>query len=151
MRIFRLAAAFVGAAAVTFGLATMFYTHQVLEKRAAIGLEFTPAQKYSNYLDNLVGFAIGTVPSYGMILVIALLIGFVVAAGVKRVLVPLAPIAYPLAGAAAIFVMLWAVETFVAKGSGAFEGASGPVGIALQCFAGFIGGVVFALTRGHAD
>lgn len=151
MRIIRQALAFVGSAAVTFALATGFYTHLVLEKRAAIGLEFTPAQKFSNYLDNLVGFSIGTVPSYGMILVIALLIGFVVAAVVKRILVPLAPIAYPTAGAAAIFVMLWAVETFIAKGSGAFEGASGPLGIGLQCFAGFIGGVVFALTRGRAD
>jgi len=151
MRVFRQVGAFVGSAAVTFALATGFYTHQVLEKRAAIGLEFTPAQKFSNYLDNLVGFAIGTVPSYGMILVVALLVGFLIAAVVKRILVPLAPIAYPTAGAAAIFVMLWAVETFVAKGSGAFEGASGPLGIALQCFAGFVGGVVFALTRarGH--
>ncbi len=151
MRIIRLGIAFVGAGLVTFVLATLFYTQQVLAKRAAIGLEFTPAQKFSNYLDNLAGFAIGTVPSYGMILVIALLIGFIVAAGVKRVLVPLAPIAYPVAGAASIFVMLWAVETFVAKGSGAFEGASGPIGIALQCFAGFVGGAVFALTRGHTD
>ncbi len=147
MRIIRLMLAFLGSVAVTYVLATGFYTQQVLAKRAAIGLEFTSAQRISNFLDNLVGFSVGTVPSYGMILMIALLIGFFVAAGLKRVLTPLAPIAYPTAGAVSIFVVLWAVETFVAKGSGAFEGASGPVGLALQCFAGFVGGVVFAVTR----
>ena len=136
--------------AVTHILASAFYTQQVLAKRAAIGLEFTTEQKLSNYLDNLVGFAVGAMPSYGMILAIALLVGFVIAAVVKRALKPLAAIAYPLAGAVAVFTVLWTVETFVAHGAGAFEGASGAVGLALQSFAGFAGGVVFALTRGSA-
>ncbi len=157
MRVFRVVAAFLGSVVITFVLASGFYTQQVLAKRAEIGAVYTTEQQIGVYLDDFIGLApswdksTGFDPGYGGVLAVGLLIGFLVAAGVKRILVPLAPIAYPVAGAAAVFVVLWAVETFVAKGSGAFEGASGPVGIALQCLAGFVGGLVFALARGRGN
>lgn len=148
MRFARMGLAFIAAAVTTFVLASAFYTQQVLAKQAAIGARYTAGQQVETYIDNLIGLA----PAYGVVLTIALLIGFLVAAIVKRVLVPLAPVAYPVAGAAAVFTAIWAIENFIAGGGvGALGGARDAVGIALQCLAGFAGGVVFAVARGRAQ
>ena len=89
-----------------------------------------------------VGIAVGTVFS------IALIIGFIVAFALKRLIKPLAMIAYPLAGAAAVVAAIYLVETTMAKGgAGAIWGARDPIGLALQGLAGAFGGTVFALLR----
>jgi len=145
MRILRMAAAYVAAVITAFTAGSAFYTQQVLAKQAEIGAVYTPAQQAQTYLENFIGLA----PAYGLMLAIALLIGFIVAAGVKRILTPLAPIAYPLAGAAAVFTLIWAIETFVASGGvGAIGGARDAMGVALQMLAGCFGGIVFAVARG---
>lgn len=144
MRLLRFLAAFVAAAATTYVLASLFYTQQVLAKQNAIAQLYTPAQQVQTYLDNLVGLA----PAYGGVLTIALLIGFLVAAIVKRVLTALAPAAYPVAGGAAVFVAIWLIENVVASGGvGAIGGARDALGLALQVLAGVVGGFVFALAR----
>ena len=148
MRFARMGLAFIAAAVTTFVLASVFYTQQVLAKQAAIGARYTTGQQVETYIDNLIGLA----PAYGVVLTIALLIGFLVAAIVKRILVPLAPVAYPIAGAAAVFTAVWSIENLVAGGGvGALGGARDALGIALQCLAGFAGGVVFAVARGRAQ
>ena len=146
MSLVRIAIAFVAANLATYILAVLFFTQQVIAKQAEIGAVYTLPQKADTFLDNLMGLA----GSYGAVLAIALLLGFLVAAGVKRVLTPLAPIAYPVAGAAAVFTAIYLIEnTIAAGGVGALGGARGLVGIGLQCFAGFVGGGVFALLRGR--
>lgn len=149
MRIIRIIAAYLAAAIVTVTLACVFYTLRVLEQQAEIGAVYTPGQQFETYVDNLVGLTVGTMPSYGFVLAIALLIGLVVAAGVKRIIKPLAPIAYPVAGAAAVYTTIWAIETFMTGGGGgAIGGARDALGLAMQCLAGAIGGFVFAIARG---
>lgn len=146
MRILRFLAAFIASAATTYVLASIFYTQRTLSVQAeAIGRNlYTPAQQFETYIDNLVGLA----PSYGLILTIALMIGFLVAAAVKRVLVPLAPVAYPVAGGAAVFTAIWLIENLVAGGGvGAIGGARDALGMSLQVLAGVLGGAVFALAR----
>lgn len=141
MQIIRMAGAYLAAVATTFVLSSAFQTQQGIAK---LGAEYTLDQQLATYLSNIQGQAAGL----GAVLAIALLVGFLVAAVVKRVLKPLAPFAYPIAGAAAVYTTIWTVETFVAEGAGAFYGASGSIGIALQCLAGFAGGLVFAMLRG---
>lgn len=142
MRIARIIAAYIAAALATVLTASAFYTQQIVSAQKAIGIEFTPAQEAETYLMNLVGLA----PAYGAVLSIALLIGFVVAAGVKRILKPLAPVAYPVAGAAAVWTAIYLIETVMASGgAGAIGGARSPLGLVLQCLAGAVGGAVFAL------
>lgn len=142
MTVMRTIAGFLLATATTYILAVAFMTQQVIEKRAAIGAHYTQAQQFSTFTENLTGLA----AAYGVVVMIALLLGFAVAAGVKRILKPLAPIAYPVGGAAAVFTAIYLIEnTIAAGGVGALEGARGAVGIGLQCLAGFVGGVVFAL------
>jgi hypothetical protein len=79
-----------------------------------------------------------------------LLVGFLVAAGLKRILTPLAPVAYPIAGAAAVVAAIWLIENVVAGGGvGAIGGARDALGMALQGLAGLAGGTVFAALRGR--
>jgi len=145
MRILRVAIAFLLSVVVTFTLASVFYTQQVLAKQAAIGAVYTSEQQIATYAGNFIGLA----PAYGVVITIALALGFVIAFGVKRVVTPLSPVAYPIAGALAIFAAIYLIENVMAAGgAGAIGGARGGLGLALQCFAGFIGGGVFAFTRG---
>lgn len=146
MRILRFLAAFIASTATTYVLASIFYTQRTLAAQSeAIGRNlYTPAQQVETYIDNLVGLA----PSYGLILTIALMIGFLVAAAVKRILIPLAPVAYPVAGGAAVFTAIWLIENLVAGGGvGAIGGARDALGMSLQVLAGVLGGAVFALAR----
>jgi hypothetical protein len=137
----RIIGAYIAAVIVTYGAAAVFYTQQILAKQAAIGAVYTPAQQAETYLANILGLQI-----YGAVLAVALLIGFIVAAIVKRILKPLAPIAYPLAGAAAVVAAIYFIEnTAAAGGAGAIGGARDALGLALQGLAGAFGGFVFAL------
>ncbi len=134
------------AAATTYALAVVFLTQQVIAKRAAIGAVYTADQQIATFFDNLLGLA----PAFGVVVTIALLLGFVIAAGVKRILKPLAPVAYPIGGAAAVYTAIYLIENTIASGGvGALEGARGLTGMGLQSFAGFIGGFVFAVMRGR--
>ena len=142
MKILRTFWAYLAAVAGTYLLATTFYTQQVIAKQAEIGAVYTPAQQIDTYVQNFTGLAM-----YGVIIAIALLLGFTIAAGVKRILKPLAPIAYPTAGAAAMLVMLIFAEQALGGGAGIIGGARDAFGVTLQCLAGFIGGGVFALLR----
>jgi len=141
-----MAAAYLAASLTTVTLASLFYTQQVLAKQAAFGAVYTREQQIRTYIENLFGLA----PSYGVILAIALLVGFLIAAALKRVLTALAPVAYPIAGAAAVLVAIWLIENVVAGGGvGALGGARDAMGLALQGLAGFVGGAVFAVLRGR--
>ncbi len=148
MWIIKLAAAYIAAVLTAYAAGAGFYTQQVLVKQTEIGAVYTPAQQVQTYFENFIGLA----PAYGLMVAIALLIGFVVAAGVKRIVVPLSPIAYPIAGAAAMYTLIWAIETFVASGgAGAIGGARDALGIGLQMLAGLLGGVVFAVLSSQSQ
>ncbi|MEM9495372.1 MAG: hypothetical protein AAGA09_05170 [Pseudomonadota bacterium] len=139
----RNAGAFLGAVAVAYLLATAFSTQQVIAKQAAFGATYTPAQQFQTLIANLTGFW-----AYGAMLAIALGVGFFVAMLVKRVLTPLAPIAYPVAGAAAVGLMIYLIENVVLPGGvGIIGGARDALGVALQMGAGASAGVVFEMLR----
>ncbi|MEL6113480.1 MAG: hypothetical protein AAFR20_11820 [Pseudomonadota bacterium] len=145
MTFLRIIFGYILAVIVAVLAASTFYSHQVLAKQEAIGVEFTGAQRLQAYTDNLIGLA----PSYGGVVAIGLLIAFPVAAGLKRVLKPLAAIAYPAAGAAALFTVVWSIENLMAGGgTGAIGGARDAVGMGLQAVAGALGGLTFALVSG---
>lgn len=138
--------AFLPAAAVAYGLSSAFYTQQTLAVQADVGIIYTPAQIVQTAVANFLGLA----PSFGVVIAIALAIGFLVAWGVKRVLTPLAPIAYPAAGAAAIMTLIFIIDNLIFGGGAGLVGGAGTIfGLMLQGFAGLVGGLVFAalLTR----
>ncbi len=140
----RTAIAFILTALTAYGLAVGFYTQQVIASQSFI--RYTPAQAFETFAYNLAGLWM-----YGVVIAIALMIGFIVAALVKRVLRPLAPVAYPVAGALAIPLTVVLIEQVLGGGAGVMSGARGPVGLALQGVAGFAAGVVFSVIRPHQN
>ncbi len=115
---------------------------RILSGQSGFGATYTPAQQAETYIANLTGLWL-----YAVMIAIALLFAFSIAWVVKKALPPLAPIAYPVAGAAAIFTLLMLVEAQLGGGAGIIGGARTPIGVALQCAAGFTGGITFALIR----
>ena len=145
MGLFRIIGAYALAVVTTFLLAAFFYTQQVIAKQAAFGAGYTLPQQVETYIANTMGLA----ALYAPMLAVALLIGFAVAAILKRILKPLSTIAYPLAGAASVLVLLYLIENVVIPGGvGAIGGARDLLGVSLQGLAGALGGLVFAMTRG---
>ncbi|MFC2951070.1 hypothetical protein ACFOOP_03975 [Marinicaulis aureus] len=123
-------------------LSVAFYTQQVIAKMQAVGAVYSGQQQINTFVDNLTGLW-----QLAAMIAIALMIAFVVAFFVKRVLKPLAPIAYPAAGGAAILLMLYLIEQQLGGGAGVIGGARDATGLALQTLAGFLGGAVFAFMR----
>ena len=144
MKLGRTAIAFTITVLTAYLLAVGFYTQQVIAGQSFI--QYTLAQQLETFSYNLGGLWM-----YGVIIAIALAIAFLVAAFLKRILTPLAPVAYPIAGAVAIPLTVVLIEQVLGGGAGIMSGARGPVGLALQGGAGFAGGVIFALLRPHAD
>lgn len=141
MAIIRTFGAFVVAVAVALLAASAFFTWRVIAAQQAVGAEYTMGQQAETFLMNFTGLA----PQYGAILGVALAVGFLVAFVLKRILRPLAPIAYPLAGAAAVVAAILLINHFMAPGvGGAISGARDSFGLALQGLAGAIGGLAFA-------
>lgn len=151
VRLARYALAFVAAVAVAYVLAAVFYAQTVIGALTAIGIEVSLADRVRHSVDDIVGMtdsAFGWRATYASVLTIALLVAFPVALAVKSVLKPLAPIAYPAAGAGAAGLVVALI--YATQGPGAVAAFRDPLGIALQVLAGLAGGIAFALVRPKA-
>lgn len=136
--IFRNIAAYIAAVIAAYALGAVFHTQMVFAALAGAGAEIPLSLRLETTAGDLIGLW-----QYAAVVAIALLVGFAVAAILKRILKPLAPIAYPLAGAAGVALAL-TLMSMQYYGTTPIAGARGPVGFALQCLAGAAGGVVFA-------
>jgi hypothetical protein len=117
--------------------------HSWINQRAlvALGVDIPTATAFRTAVGDLVGLA----PALGGVLGIALAVGFLVATWLgPRLKVP-ALLAYPLAGGVAVgvtlMIMRWQMDiTPIAS-------AREPLGFAMLCGAGALGGLVFVVTR----
>lgn len=139
MNIIRLALGYGLATIVTVALAAGFHTQMVIGALEKAGASVPMNDRIAMTASDFAGLA----PQLGAVIAIGLLIGFLIAAGLKRVLTPLAAVAYPLAGAAAVGVAL-TLMSMAFDGITPIAGARTAVGFGLQCLAGFIGGLVFS-------
>lgn len=152
MAVLRTVAAFLVALVAATGAGSVFASLMIQAGLVGAGATFTPADRLAAIGEDYSGLVVGTlfrngVPgAYVLVFAIGLAVGFVVAFGLKRLVKPLAPVAYPLAGAAAIAtaLMLMSLQYY---GTTPIAGARGSLGFALQLAAGAIGGLVFALLR----
>lgn len=140
-RVFRTVAAFVAAVLAGFAAASIFHSQFVLAGLSGVGAKIGLGDR----LRMTGGDLIGLLPSYGAVLAIALVLGFLAAWIVKRWLKPLAPVAYPLAGAAAVATALWVMHRQFEMTP--IAGARGAAGFLFQCAAGALAGLVFAQLR----
>ena len=95
---------------------------------------------------NMTAFDVSNMWLYLVIILIALLLGFAIAALVKRFLPSLAGVAYPIAGAAALGMVLGLM--YIQFQTIPISGARGAFGFASQVIAGGIGGWIFARVLG---
>lgn len=117
--------------------------HSWINQRAlvALGVEISTVTALWSGANDFIGLA----PALGAVLGIALAIGFVVAKWLgPRLKVP-ALLAYPLAGGVAVGVTLMTMRWQMAITP--IASAREPLGFALLCGAGVLGGLVFAATR----
>ncbi len=142
MGVVRIGLAFAAAAVTGFLLSTFFMTYNTLSNYP--GFEMSLGVLLTTLQLNLVGLAAGS--PFAGILAVALAIGFGVAAIARRVLMPLAPVAYIIAGAIATPLLFYIVETVVISGGvGAFFGTRGVAGMGFQAVAGAVAGLVFTV------
>lgn len=144
--ILRTISAFLASVIVAFLASSALNTHSVLGRLADAGAPIPVGDQMAAYVNDAVGFLkLGLLP---VTITIALALGFVVAFGVKRVLKPLAPIAYPVAGFAAMATALAVMHLQFEMTP--LAGARGTWGFLQQSLAGGLGGLVFALLRPKA-
>lgn len=142
MAIIRIFFGLLAAVGSGYLLSAAFLTLRTLS--AYPGFEVTPAALAETFGMNVEGLATGS-PFIG-ILAVCFAVAFLVAAALKRVLKPLAPVAYVIAGAAALPALFFLVENVMLGGGvGAFFGARDPSDLALQAVAGAVGGLFFTL------
>jgi hypothetical protein len=138
MRVLQIIGAFPVAFAAAFTGVSLAHTQFVLAGLSGVGAAPSLAETVHTSIADLEGLF----PSLGPVLAIALAIGFLVAAGLKRVLKPLAGVAYPIAGFAAMATALIAMR--ISFHSTPLAGARGPEGFVVICLMGALGGLVFS-------
>lgn len=142
MAVVRILVGFLAALGCGYLLSAAFLTSQTLS--AYPGFKVTPAAFAETFAMNVTGLAAGS--PYIAILAVCFAVAFLIAAAAKRLVKPLAPVAYVIAGAAALPSLFYLVETVMLGGGvGAFFGARDPVDLALQALAGAVGGLAFTL------
>jgi hypothetical protein len=140
MAIARIVLGFILAAVIATALGSAVHTQMIIAGLTGAGATIPADMRLSMTANDFIGLA----PQFGVVVAIALAIGFLVAAVLRRALKPLAPIAFPLAGAAAIAVAL-TVMHIAFDGITPIAGARTPLGFALECLAGAAGGLVFSM------
>ena len=137
VRFGRVVVAFLVGSVVATILAVVAHNQMVLGALVGLGATIPPDLWAATLLADFQGFA----PSYGAVLAGTLLLGFLVAALLRRWIPLPPPLAYALAGAAATAVALGSMPLLL--GIMPISGARSALGFALQCGAGGIGGAVF--------
>ena len=134
----RIVGGFIAAVLVTFATASFAHTHFVIQGLRAVGAEVPPSVALATAGGDLAGLA----PSFGVVVAIALLLGFLVAGIARRFIKLPRPIAFALAGGAALATALWLMHRSY-EITPIASARTWPGFLAL-CAAGALGGLVFA-------
>ncbi len=140
MGFFRNVFAWVLAAMLGYLAASTFSTHFVLADLAALGAPITIQQRISTTLSDLLGTY-----QYLAVILLGYAVAFFVASLVKAMLPMLGRIAYPVAGAFAIWAALSLMEW--QYGTVPIGGGRSDIGFLFQILAGGIGGLAFEVLR----
>lgn len=127
------------ASIVGFIFASIMHTQAVLAKLTEIEIFISMADRIRSTWQDLIGLA----PSYGVIIVIVLLLSFSVAGLVNKKLAMPINIIYPAAGGTGFLLMLLAMQPILDVTL--IAGARGLSGLTLQVSAGVLAGICFAI------
>ncbi|TLU65082.1 hypothetical protein FE810_09145 [Thalassotalea litorea] len=121
---------------LTFTLASLFHSQYVVNQLVKVGV----VVEFNDRVNLTVDDWLGLLPTYGMIIAIALLIAFFVAGLIAKRLNAYRAVLFVLAGIVAFITVLTAIESIM--NINVIAGARG-WGFYAQCLAGAIGGFVF--------
>ena len=136
-----LIADFLLAVLCSFILASLFHSQFVLHGLVKLGIEIDFMTRLSSSFEDMQGL----LPTYGAIILVALLTGFTITWLVRKYFTHLTIWLYPLAGAMSIGIALLAMQPIL--NITLIAGAREIFGFAMQCVAGLIGGWVFMYQR----
>jgi hypothetical protein len=126
-------------AAITgFVFASIMHTQSVLAKLTEIDIRISVSERWFATWQDLIGLA----PTYGIIIFVALTLAFSITGLINKKIKASPRVLYPIAGGAAFFIMLTAMQPILDVTL--IAGARGVVGLLLQVSAGVIAGVCFA-------
>lgn len=134
----RMISGFIAAVLVTVTVATFAHTHFTIQALRAVGAEVPP----SVAMDTVRGDFVGLAPSFGVVIAIALLLGFIIAGVARRFVRLPRPIAFALAGGAALATALWLMR--LSYEITPIASARTWAGFLTLAAAGALGGLVFA-------
>ena len=130
---------FIIAVLATVTIASIISTNRVISSLDSIGANSSFTDRISMSFYDLTHFG----SLYGIFIFLAFMIAFLAAWGVYKIAGFGRIIAYSVAGGAAMFVMLWAMEQ-VFFGVPIVGGARDGLGLFFQVLAGSMGGFIFA-------
>ena len=142
---------FLPAWLATFLVASSLHTFQVLNALSSIGVEISSTEWLSTAWKD----AVGLLPTYGIIIAVALLLAFGVVTIIRKYAIkhdikkPRFITLTSVAGASGIAVALLAMQPIL--NVTLIAGARGYDGFLLQCFAGLLGGFIYGLLRATSE
>ena len=131
-------AAFVVAALIAFATASLIHTQVILAGLTELGADVPLPLRISTSLTDLAGLA----PAFGPVVAIALLLGLLIAGFARRYIPLPRAMAFAIAGAGAMATALWLMQLSFDITPIASARTAG--GLLLLCFAGGLGGIIFA-------
>ena len=137
----RLNSHFLIAVLCTYALASLAHSQFVLSELSAVNIDITLAARISMSLDDILGFF----PILAAAIALSLLLGFGTVALIRKFQPQLTLWLYPVAGAAAILVMLLAMHPIL--DITLIAGARSTLGMISQSLAGLMGGWLFMRLR----
>ena len=136
----KLSISFAMSVVVTYTLASVAHTQQVLSGLLELGVLIPLADRIGMIAGDWIGLYL-----YMVVIAIGLLIAFSVMELLRRVLPVPRALLYAIGGALAMLVILVSMRELGPMTP--IAGARGGLGLFLQCVAGAIGGVVFGVRR----
>ncbi len=137
----KLVSHFLIASMATFVLASLAHSQFVLHELGALGVEIDFATRLSSTLDDFIGL----MPTYGIVITVSLLLGFVITSLIRKYLKHLGYWLYPIAGFVAILMAHIAMHPIL--DITLIAGARSTFGLICQCLAGAFGGWAFMNMR----
>lgn len=134
----RIVGGFIAAVLVTVTAASFAHTHFTIQALRAVGAEVPPSVAMETVGNDFVGLA----PSFGMVIAIALLLGFIIAGIARRFVRLPRPVAFALAGGAALATALSLMR--LSYEITPIASARSWAGFLTLAAAGALGGLVFA-------
>lgn len=139
--VLKLVSHFLIAAMATFILASLAHSQFVLHELSKLGVEIDFATRLSSTLDDLTGL----MPTYGIVIAVSLLLGFVITRLIRKFLTKPALWLYPIAGFVAILTAHIAMHPIL--DITLIAGARSAPGLICQCLAGAFGGWAYINMR----